>query len=407
MANKAVQDEPLSLADKEVKDASSVEISSPEDEYENHRRAILSHFNAEDDKMIMRKVGLPSNVLNELHMTADDYNWLQTLYFLVMVLFEVPSNLVLKKVTPRKWQTRIFFTWGIVVVCHAAVSNKQGVYAVRFLLGALEAGFFPGLMTQMCSWYRIIGSLLVYGISYMDGVGNLSTRRWVYLLEGIITTLFAFVIYFYLPDYPKSTRSAKWLTPEEQEYLEVRLSENAPRSDESSFKLSEIVDSLKDPRIIFFTACQFFLNVAGYGFSWQLPTIVMSLGFATLPKNQLLLIPPAVATVIGQITVAWLLRRAYVVRPVLNLVICIGMLVFYNVLCFPVSAGATYTTAMAQIGATVAPNVFPSAYAYNGYKISFYICTACVAAAFLTTLIAWYLARNLEYDVWQVRRKRI
>jgi MFS family permease len=89
------------------------------------------------------------------------------------------------------------FTWGIVLACHAAVQNKAGLYALRFLLGLCEAGMFPGIAAQLCGWYRsdemglpimwmfgfqntsgIVGSLLTYGISYMNGVRGLSAWRW-------------------------------------------------------------------------------------------------------------------------------------------------------------------------------------------------------------------------------------
>ncbi|KAH8647918.1 MFS transporter [Xylariales sp. PMI_506] len=459
----------------------------------NQRRAFLSQFSAEDDRRIMRKVdrrflvlmgfmyllkqidfanaasikvlqtGLPSNVLTELHMSTDDYNWTQTVYYIGLVIFEVPSNLVLKTFTPRKWMTRIFLTWGVVVTCHAALQNKQGFYAVRFLLGALEAGFFPGLAAQMCSWYRsdeygrpimwmfafqncagIVGSLLVYGISYMDGVGGLSAWRWVFLLEGIITILFSAVIWFVLPDYPKSPRSSKWLTPEEQEYLELRLSDNAPRTEEPDFRWSEVVRAFRDPKNYLFTACQFLLNIAGYGLSWQLPTITASLGFATLPRNQLLNIPPAAITVLGIIVVAWFMSKAIVVRPLLTQVLSGITLIFFIVLCLPVSPGATYTscllgtafyyvyfipfwawrsaslvgatgtaftvalqTAVAQVGGIIAPQVFPSAWAAGGYKRSFIVCTACIVGAMISNLALWYLTNDIENEVLRVRKHRI
>lgn len=364
--------------------------------------------------------------------------------------------------------TRIFLTWGIIVTCHAALQNKGGYYAVRFLLGALEAGFFPGLAAQMCSWYRsdeygtpimwmfafqnfsgIIGSVLVYGISYMDGVGGLSAWRWVFLLEGLVTILFSALIYFILPDYPKSPRSAKWLMPQEQEYLEIRLSENAPRTDDPAFKLSEVIDSVKDPKIYLFTACQFLLNIAGYGLSWQLPTITTSLGFAGLPRNQLLNIPPAAVTVIGIIIIAWFTRKALVVRPVLILSFNAATLIFFIVLCFPKSAGGvshgtTYAacilgtsfyyiyfipfwawrsasvvgatgtaftlalqTAVAQVGGIIAPQVFQSKYAHDGYRTSFIVCTVCIAGAMAVGSVLWYLTWDVEKDVARVRRLRI
>ncbi|KAJ4260420.1 hypothetical protein NW762_007159 [Fusarium torreyae] len=463
------------------------------DDAETYRREFLSRFSAEDDHRIMRKVdwrflplmgfmylikqidfsnaasikvlqvGESRNVLTELNMTADQYNWVQTVYYISYVIFEIPSNLLLKKITPRKFQTRIFFTWGIVVACHAAIQNKGGFYALRFLLGAMEAGFFPGLAAQMCSWYRsdeygkpimwmfafqnfsgIVGSLLTYGISYMNGVGGLSAWRWVFLLEGLVTILFSAVIYFVLPDYPKSARSSSWLTPEEQEYLELRLSHNAPRTNDAAFDLKEIIASLKDPKIVGFTASQFFLNIAGYGLSWQLPTITTSLGFAGLPRNQLLNIPPAAVTVIGIIAAAWFLRRAYIVRPLFIQILNAGILTFFIVLCVPVSKGGTYTacvlgnafyfvffvpfwawrsatligttgtaftlalqTSVAQVGGIIAPQVFQSKYAYNGYKTSFIICAVCVAIAALFNAWLWFLTRDVETDIMKVRRSRI
>lgn len=146
---------------------------------------------------------------------------------------------------------------------------------------------FPGLVAQLCSWYRsdemgrpimwmfgfsncsgIVGSLLAYGISYMDGLQGLSAWQWVYLLEGIFTILFSFIIYFVLPGYPKSPRSSKWLTSREQEYLEARLSENAPRTNEAAFSKSEMFTSLRDPRTYAFMLSQTLINLGGYGLSW-------------------------------------------------------------------------------------------------------------------------------------------
>jgi hypothetical protein len=99
--------------------------------------------------------------------------------------------------TPRNWQSRIVFTWGAVLACHAAVKSRQGLYTARFFLGMAEAGMFPGLVAQLCGWYRsdemgkpimwmfafqntsgVVGSLLAYGISYMNGLSGLSAWRW-------------------------------------------------------------------------------------------------------------------------------------------------------------------------------------------------------------------------------------
>jgi len=250
------------------------------------------------------------------------------------IIFEVPSNMLLKKMTPRLWQSRIIVSWGIVLACHAAIPNRDTYYALRFLLGMMEAGLFPGLAAQLCSWYRsdemskpimwmfgwqncagVFGSLIAYGISHMNGLAGLSAWRWVYLLEGLATILLGVVVWFVLPDYPKSPRSTTWLSPREQEYLEARLSENAPRTNEHAFSKEEVITSLKDPRTYGFMFSQLLLNLGGYGLTWWLPTITTNLGFAGLPRNQLLNIPPAAAAVIAIVIGGLIQQRAYLTRP--------------------------------------------------------------------------------------------
>ncbi|EMR63572.1 putative pantothenate transporter protein [Eutypa lata UCREL1] len=142
-------------------------------------------------------VGQPTNILVQLDMTSDEYNWVQSIYYISYIIFELPSNLFLKKMTPRNFQTRIMFGWGAVLACHAAITNKQGIYAARFFLGLMEAGLFPSIMTHLCSWYRsdemgkpmmwlfgvfnlagVLGSLIVYGVAFLDGRQGLSSWQW-------------------------------------------------------------------------------------------------------------------------------------------------------------------------------------------------------------------------------------
>lgn len=251
------------------------------------------------------------------------------------ILFEVPSNLLLKRFTPHAWQSRIFFTWGIITACQAASQNRHQLYAMRFLLGMFEAGMFPGVMAQLSSWYRtdemgkpitwfysmanlsgIVGALLVYGISYMNGVGGLSAWRWVYILEGIATMLFAGIVFWRLPDYPKSPRTARFLSEREQEFVEARLPENAPLTSDPLFSKKEILATLRNPLTWAFLASQCSINIGGYALMWYLPVIVTGLGFTGLPENQLLNIPPSAGAIIGIIFTAWLIGRAYTPRPV-------------------------------------------------------------------------------------------
>ncbi|KAH8889447.1 high-affinity nicotinic acid transporter [Thozetella sp. PMI_491] len=455
------------------------------------RAAFLSTFSSEDEKTIMRKVdrrfllliglmymvktidnsnasnvkvlqvGQPRNILTELHMTADQYNWVASIAGISYTIFEAPSNLLLKRVSPHLWQSRIFLTWGIVTACTAAVQNKDQLYALRFLLGLFEAGMFPGIMAQLCSWYRtdeigkpitwmyaianlasIVGSLLCYGCSYLNGARGMSGWRWVFLIEGLATIVFAGIIWWILPDYPKSPRSDRFLTKREQEFIEARLPENVPLTNDPYFSKRELVNTLKSPLIWSFMMSQTFFNLGGYALIWYLPTIITDLGFVSLPANQLLNIPTAAAAIFGVITVERIMSRAWVVRPVLIMILMSGMVVCF-VLFFTLtnrvgiyvacilgelfhesyfipfwawrsatlsgSTGTAFTlglqSGIAQVGVIVGPQLFQSKWASNGYKNSFAIAMAFVIAAWVFNLWTWWLTRNTEFDVMRVRRK--
>lgn len=455
------------------------------------RAAFLATFTAEEEARILRKVDLrivfligvmsmvkaidansasnvkvlqvgePRNIINELGMTSNLFNWVGSIYGIAYIIFEAPSNLLLKRMTPHVWQGRIFFTWGIVQGCHAAVQNYHQLFALRFLLGMFEAGMFPGVMAHLHSWYRteemgkpvawffgisatssIVGSLLCYGLSYANGVRGLSAWRWVYIVEGVFTVLFSGVVFFCLPDYPKSPRSRRWLTPREQEFLEARLAENAPRTSDPVFSAKEIKHTLGNWLIWSFLLSQTLVNLGGYALTWYLPTIVTNLGFAALPKNQLLNIPPAAATILGEALSAWLLYRAFVVRPAMIMLIMSGMVVcfvlfftvdnryglyvacilgsaFYSTYFIPFWAwrsatlvGSTGTaltyglqSGIAQLGGVIGPQLFQSRWAHNGYKNSFAIAASFIIAAWLANIWTWYITRNTEYDVLLHQRK--
>lgn len=266
----------------------------------------------------------------------------------------------------------------------------------------------------------------------------------VYILEGLMTILWGIVVFFVLPDYPKSPRSNKWLKRREQEYLELRLTDNAPRTSDPTFSKREVIACLKDPRTYTFMISQFMTNFAGYGLSWQLPTITTDLGFAGLPRNQLLNIPPAACSVLGIIAAGWLLKRAYIPRPALVLslgtmtlvffillatlnskvaiyIACVLGTTFYSVWFIPfwswrsatltgatgAAFGLAFQNCIGQVGGVIAPQLFLTRYAYNGYKLPFAVCSGMAGGAWLFTAWGWYLTRRLENEVKNVRRLRI
>lgn len=197
-----------------------------------------------------------------------------------------------------------------------------------------EAGMFPGVITTLSYWYRtdeigrpllwyfwisnlanIIGSLICYGASFMDGLQGLSGWRWVFVLEGVATILLAGIIFLLLPDFPKSPRSGRWLTPREQQFLEARMPPNAPATADPSWDTKEAWTAFKSPTVWAFLLDQTLMNLGTYALSWYLPTIIANLGFASLPTNLLLNIPPAIAGIVGMCICVLVTSRAWASRP--------------------------------------------------------------------------------------------
>ena len=162
-------------------------------------------------------------------------------FFLGYCLFEVPSNLVLYRIGARLWIARIMVTWGLVASAMMLVHTPWSFYLLRFLLGVAEAGFFPGIIFYLTYWYPtrerarayawflaaipvcgVIGGPISGALLGLDGWLGLRGWQWLFLLEGIPSVLVGFAVLRLLPDRP---RDARWLPPEEAEWLERRLAE--------------------------------------------------------------------------------------------------------------------------------------------------------------------------------------
>lgn len=190
-------------------------------------------------------VGMAALQMNEdLGFTKAVFGFGASLFFYSYFLAEVPSNLVLQKVGARLWIARIMITWGLISAGMSLVHDVRSFYIGRFLLGAAEAGFFPGVILYLTYWlppaYRgrimatfavaiplasFIGSPLSGLLLGMDGVLSLHGWQWLFIIEGLPASLLGVACLFVLSDRPSM---AKWLTDEERAWLEGRLAETAP-----------------------------------------------------------------------------------------------------------------------------------------------------------------------------------
>jgi MFS transporter, ACS family, tartrate transporter len=193
-------------------------------------------------------VGYAALTMNaELGIDPAFFGFISGIFFISYVLFEVPSNQFLVRTGARVWLTRIMVSWGIITVLIAFVQTPVQLAVLRFLLGAAEAGFSPGIMLYLTFWFRknrisqalcvffvaiplamVIASPLSALILSHAAWYGLASWRWLFILEGVPAILFGCAILFYLPDSP---RGAAWLGDRERSWLSSRLDEARVQSE--------------------------------------------------------------------------------------------------------------------------------------------------------------------------------
>ncbi|HEX5005500.1 MAG TPA: MFS transporter [Hyphomonadaceae bacterium] len=246
---------------------------------------------------------------SDLAFSDAVYGFGAGIFFIGYFLFEVPSNLVLRKVGARLWLARIMISWGLIssaflftgVIPWGPVSSAFGLtdqqfsfYALRFLLGAAEAGFFPGVIlyltywfpaqrrAQMVAWFmtaiamsNIVGSPLSGAIlQFMDGASGLRGWQWLFLLEGIPSVVIGLVFLFLLTDRPEV---AKWLNDEERTLIERRIAEEESAKS-SAGQGHSIIDAFRDPRVWAFCLVYFCGTQCLYAINFWMPTIISEFG---------------------------------------------------------------------------------------------------------------------------------
>ena len=223
-------------------------------------------------------------------------------FFLGYCLFEVPSNLVLARIGARLWISRIMITWGLISTAMMFVRTPTAYYILRFLLGAAEAGFFPGVIYYLSLWYPsrhraraiaafmtavpvtgLIGGPLSGMLLSLDGLNGLAGWQWLFLGEGLPAIILGVIVIFYLTDRPEQ---ASWLTAAERDsILDELAAEYIPGTgalpgDRLNRSLSEgrisIFAALTNPRIWLLGVIFLFAAIGFYGYSFWSPLVIKS-----------------------------------------------------------------------------------------------------------------------------------
>jgi ACS family tartrate transporter-like MFS transporter len=224
----------------------------------------------------------------DLHFSATVYGLGGGLFFLAYALFEVPSNLALARIGARRWLARIMLTWGVLAAGMMFVRSPTAFYVMRFLLGAAEAGFFPGCVYFLMGWFpadqrgRAISRFYVaYPLSnvFMGAVAGalldlqgrlgLAGWQWLFLLEGAPAVALSAVFLFALPESPAA---ASWLSADEKAWIATRLAaDRAAAPDQSGHGLRQV---LTNPMVLCMGLVNLLYLGAGYAFALSAPTLI-------------------------------------------------------------------------------------------------------------------------------------
>lgn len=205
---------------------------------------MLAYFIAFVDRVNAGFAALQMN--HDIGLSKAAFGFGAGIFYISYVLFEVPSNLALEKVGARLWIARIMVSWGIVAGLMATIVGPWSFYAVRFLLGAAEAGFFPGVILYLTYWFpaesrgriiamfmvaiplsSLIGSPISAALLGTEGWLGLHGWQWMFILEAVPAILLGIAALFVLPDSPAQ---ARWLAPAERTWLHDRLAQGTERA---------------------------------------------------------------------------------------------------------------------------------------------------------------------------------
>jgi MFS family permease len=273
-------------------------------------------------------VGFAALTMNrDLGLTAYEFGWGAGLLFASYSIFEIPSNLTLYRFGARRWIARIMITWGIIAAANAFIVGPTSFYIVRLLLGAAEAGFFPGITFFLAAWFpaqyrarvlawflvaipvsSVIGGPISGLLLQLEGLLGLAGWQWMFLVEGLPASVVGLFILRMLSDRPED---AEWLSAEERAAVVSMLAE-----DQQDRPRHSLISAVADARILILTAIQFSYTLGSYGVGIWLPQILKTHGLSNLAVGFVSAVPYLFASVAMLVWAAYVDRAG---RRILNL----------------------------------------------------------------------------------------
>ncbi|EXJ86693.1 hypothetical protein A1O3_03646 [Capronia epimyces CBS 606.96] len=294
----------------------------------------------------------------DLGLSNNQYQVCVSILFVTYVICELPSNMVLKKLKPSRWIAFLAVAWGLVAIFMGFCQNFGGMVACRLILGAVEAGLFPGLVVYLTLFYTKselalrmaylfvsaalaggCGGLFAYAVGHMDGLCGYRGWRWIMIIEGIPSVLAGIACWFLMADDPEH---CSYLNEHDRSIL-IAKRNRQPGFSTSGLEMhqKDIIAALKDWKIWAMSLAHFGGDTMLWGYSSFLPTIIKSLGTWTPAQVQALTIPCYAAGSISYLVVAYLSDRTQR-RSIFAVGACLTSILGYALLLSPVAEGVHY-----------------------------------------------------------------
>lgn len=240
------------------------------------------------------------------------------IFFIGYVALEIPGSILCEKWTARGWIARIMVSWGILAMLTGFIQTKNHFYLIRALLGAAEAGFFPGIIVYLSHWFRYQDrakavAFLMAAISVSNIVGSplsgwlmkhtwlgMAGWRWMFIIEGAPAVILGIVTLFYLTDWP---HQAKWLPEDERQWLIGELEKE--RQEKQAKHSLGILQALRHREVILLTLAYFFMVTAVYGLNFWLPSIVKKLSGSSIMNVSLITALPYCVALVSILFMGW------------------------------------------------------------------------------------------------------
>lgn len=274
---------------------------------------VLGYFFNYIDRTSVSFAALQMN--KDIGLTEAQFGFGAGIMFASYCLLEVPSNMALYRVGARRWMARIMITWGLAAAATAFAVGPHSFYAIRFMLGVFEAGFFPGVIYFLSDWFpartrtavlgwfmcgtplsSVVGGPVSSALLGLNGWMGLKGWQWLFVLEGLPACLLGVLCLWVLADKPAK---AKWLSEDERMALAAALA-----AEKGERPRTSLLAALKDVRVLILCGITFAFTMSSYGVGLWLPLILKTHKLSTMAIGYMSAIP-YVFTAVGMMVWAW------------------------------------------------------------------------------------------------------